>query len=233
MKAIFVAGTGTGIGKTMVTGCLFGYLTAQGYNVITQKWVQTGSKSIYASDIGEHFKIAKQDLGRRRGIFPLMLPYIFKAGASPHLAAESENRKISINIIKKSFKALVSQFDFVIVEGSGGALVPFNRKKLVIDIVKELKIPVLLVAGNELGAINHTLLTLESLGARKIKVLGAVFNNFKRQNNIILKDNPQIVKQLTGKIIFGVLPYKPARKKVYAKFMPIGKQILKQLKLHG
>ena len=233
MKAIFIAGTDTGVGKTIVTGCLFRYLVEKGYKAITQKWVQTGSSSIYASDINEHFKISRQDLSLVKEDFPLILPYLFKMPASPHLASKSEGRRIRTDKIKQSFRALSERFDFIIVEGVGGALAPLHKGKLVIDIVQELKLPVLLVAGNKLGAINHTLLTLESLDSRKINTLGLVFNNSDKQNSRVLQDNPKIVKALTNKIIFGILPRRPTYGLIYKKFVPLADKIFKRLKADG
>lgn len=228
MKAIFVTGTDTGVGKSVVTGCLFRYLTQKGYNVITQKWVQTGSDSLLSSDIGMHFKISRRALNQVKEYLPLILPNLFKTPASPHLASRLENKKIDSEKIKKSFRSLSKMFDFVIVEGAGGALVPINKDKLLIDIVKELKLPVLIVAGNKLGAINHTLLTIESLNARKIKILGLVFNNLWKQNSLILKDNPRIVKALTGCNILGSLAQGPNYEKIFKNFIPIGNKILKR-----
>ena len=78
---------------------------------------------------------------------------------------------------------------------------PITAKKLFIDVVKELRLPVLLVSANRLGAINHTILSIEALRARKMKILGVVFNNIsKNENALILKDNPEIVKKIIGKI---------------------------------
>lgn len=233
MKALFVTGTDTGVGKSVVTGCLFRYLTEKGYNVITQKWVQTGSNSLFSSDIGIHFKIAKRALNQVKAYRPLILPNVFKTPASPHLASRLESKKIDPDKIKMSFRSLSKIFDFVIVEGVGGALVPINKDKLLIDIVKELKLPVLIVAGNRLGAINHTLLTIESLNARKIKTLGLVFNNPWKQDSLILKDNPRIVKALTGCDILGSLAQGPNYEKIYKKFIPIGNKILKRIRKNG
>lgn len=233
MKAIFVTGTDTGVGKTVITGCLFRYLTEKGYNVITQKWVQTGADSIYSSDIKIHFKIAKQDLSQKKKIFSLILPNIFKTPASPLLAGRLEKRKVSVEKIKKNFRSLSKKFDFVIVEGIGGALVPINQERLVIDAVCELKLPVLIVAGNKLGGINHSLLTIEALNLRKIEIVGLIFNNLARQNNIILKDNPQIVKSLTSQNIFGILPQEKNYEKLYKQFIPIGNKMIKRLNLNG
>src|SRR5208337_537207 len=77
----------------------------------------------------------------------------------------------------RSLVYLSGHFDIVVVEGTGGLMVPVNRKRLLIDWVREFRLPVLLVAGNRLGAINHTLLSLEALESRKMQVLGVVFNN--------------------------------------------------------
>ena len=233
MKAIFVTGTDTGVGKSVVTGCLFRYLTEKGYRVITQKWVQTGSNSLLSSDIGIHFKISKLALSRVKEYLPLILPNVFKTSASPHLASRLENKKIDPDKIKKSFRSLSKIFDFVIVEGAGGALVPINKDKLLIDIVKELKLPALIVAGNKLGGINHTLLTIESLNARKIRILGLVFNNPWKQDSLILKDNPRIIKALTGCEALGNLTQEPAYEKIYKNFIPIGEKILKRISKDG
>ena len=173
---IFVAGTDTSVGKTFITKLLERRLSGQGYKVATQKWVETGVKKSAAV-------------------------YSFKLAASPHLAARAEGKAVKIKKIRASLKRLSKKFDIVIVEGTGGLLVPLTEKKLFIDVVKELRLPVLLVAANRVGAINHTLLSLEALRARKMNVLGVVFNNIPgRGNRLVLKDNPEIVKKFIGKV---------------------------------
>jgi dethiobiotin synthetase len=184
MKAVFIAGTDTGAGKTYVTRLLADYFTAKGYKVAVQKWVETGVK-------------------RSRAV------YAFKLPASPHLAAKSEGRVISVGRIKREFMLLTRSAEIVIVEGTGGLMVPVAGGKLLIDIVKELKIPVLLVAANRIGAINHTLLSIEALRARNMRVLGLIFNDLsRRENRLVVKDNPKIVGRFAGKIPVWTLPYK-------------------------
>lgn len=230
MKAIFVSGTDTGVGKTVITGCLARYCQDKGYRVITQKWIQTGSSSLCLSDIRAHLKIMGKTLRQIKGYSSLVLPYCFKTACSPHLAAKLEQRKIYAHKIISSFKMLAGSFDFVIVEGVGGALVPFSRKHLVIDIVKGLNLPVLLVAENRLGAVNHTLLTIEALRRRKINILGLVFNELKKEKNFILQDNPRIIKALTQERIFGRLGYRPSYEKIYQAFVPIADKVWKAIK---
>lgn len=230
-KAIFVTGTDTGVGKTVITGYLARYLLERGYSVITQKWIQTGCKNKIPQDIKTHLRL----IGKGRGIgienakklLTHIAPYVFKLACSPHLAAKIEKKKISAGKIKKSFRVLSEKFDFVIVEGVGGSLVPFNERNLVIEITKELNLPVLIVVGNKLGAINHALLTIEALNSRKIKIIGLVFNNISKGTEYILRDNPGIIGRLAGQKTSGILPYAKLDEKLYQKFIPIGQEILK------
>ncbi|MBN1405892.1 MAG: dethiobiotin synthase, partial [Candidatus Omnitrophica bacterium] len=111
MKAIFIAGTDTRAGKTVVTGLLSKYLQSKGCSVITQKWINTGKKE-HAHD---------------------SCVYQLKFAASPHLSARLEKKKIEKEKIKKNFKEAARISDFAIIEGTGGALVPFNKNELMID----------------------------------------------------------------------------------------------------
>ncbi len=231
MKGIFVTGTDTGVGKTIITGLLGKYLLEKEYNVITQKWIQTGCRDNLALDIKLHLKIMHRDKNSLGGYSGLISPYVFKVPSSPHLASQIENKIINPDKIKKSFKLLSRQFDFIIAEGIGGLLVPFNKKHLVIDIVGELDLAVLVVAQNKLGAINHTLLTIEALKKRKIKILGIIFNNPKKEDKRIIKDNPLIIKALTNQTVFGILPWIERHEELYKRFIPIGKKIYKRLQI--
>lgn len=201
MKAIFVTGTDTGVGKTVVTGLLARSLLDEGLNVITQKWIQTGSKG-FPEDIDTHLKLMGKKKSDIKKYLSFVCPYNFRFASSPHLAARLEKRRINKEKIKKSFKFLQKTHDFVIVEGIGGALVPYNRKRLVIDIAKELNLPVLIVAENRLGAINHVLLTVEAVKNRGMDIIGIIFNaRHKRTDKKILQDNIRIIKRLISRNI--------------------------------
>jgi len=229
MKGIFVTGTDTGVGKTIVSGLLGRYLLNEGYNVVTQKWMQTGCRDTLASDVKLHLKIMRRRENGLRDYFKLISPYVFKMPSSPHLASAAENKGINPGKIKRSFKLLSQRFDFIISEGVGGALVPYNRKNLVIDIARDLDLPVLVVAQNKLGVINHALLTVEALEKRKMKILGIIFNNTRKEDKRIAKDNPLIIKALTNREVFGVLPWVEKYDTLYKKFVPIGDRICKVL----
>ncbi|MDD4899560.1 MAG: dethiobiotin synthase [Candidatus Omnitrophica bacterium] len=226
-KAIFITGTDTGVGKTIICGLLARHLALKGKQVITQKWIQTGCTG-FSEDIRIHDKIIG-DLAVK-GYSELRCPYLFKAAVSPHLAARLENRRISPQRIKSSFKLLACKFDYLIVEGAGGLLVPFNRNSLMIDIVRELNLPILLVAENRLGAINHTLLSIETVLSRKLKLLGIVFNNAKYQQPLVLQDNPQIIRAVAKARIFGTLPRAENLPRLSENFAPIGEKICQAIK---
>ena len=226
-QSIFIAGTDTGVGKTIVTGLTGKFFLDSGYKTITQKWVQTGKQP----DIDEHIKI--MGLNRKNLIkyAPLMCPYHFKFPSSPHLASSLEKKTIKKEKIKQDFFTLENFFNIVIVEATGGVLVPLSRSLFIIDIVKELSIPVVLIAGNKLGTINHTLLSIEALKKRKIKILGIIFNNF--ENNCpdkILENNPIIIRGITGESILGVLPYTKNMDLLYQKFVHIGENLIHRIK---
>ncbi len=212
MKAVFITGTGTGVGKTVVMRCLAGYLKELGFNVVTQKWIETGLKDVSGVPKGRN------------------VAYAFKTACSPHLAARIEHRKIDKKKIIDSFKSLSCDFDFVLVEGIGGALVPISEKEFVIDIARNLKLPVIVVAENKLGAINHTLLTLEALKKRGLKVLGLIFNNLKKEDPRIVRDNPRVIKTLSKCEVLGVLPRAKTKKSLEKAFVPVGNKILRSLK---
>lgn len=235
MKSLFIAGTDTGVGKSLVTGLLFTYLYNSDIETITQKWVETGSSNNISNELNSHYKFLDSNNNFKNKIIKkyknLISPYTFKFPASPHLAAELENKNVETQKITKSFNTLSQIFDSIIVEGVGGILVPLNNKRLLIDIVEELRLPVLIVSGNKLGTINHTLLTIEVLKNRDIKIVGIIFNNlFKNTDKKIIFDNPDIIRKISKEKILGDLPYDSNKDFLYKKFIPMGEKILNFLK---
>ena len=174
MKSVFITGTDTGVGKSVVCGALAGYLLNNGYSAVTQKWVQTGLYDCCA-DISVHLKLMGKKQKDMSEHLPYMNRYAYGLPASPHLAAGIEKKKINPVKIKSDFRRLSKRFDFVIVEGIGGLLVPYNRKNLLVDIVKELKLPVIIVAENKLSI--HLLFQVLKYGHDPASIT-AFFNSF-------------------------------------------------------
>ena len=229
-RGMYITGTDTGVGKTLITGLLGRFLTEKGIEAVTQKWVQTGVPKNGQGDIDVHLNFMGQgDLYRLFN--EEMMPYVFTHPSSPHLAALLQKTKIKEEKIIKAYKKLSENFEIVIVEGTGGFLVPITFKKTTADIVKTLKLPVLIVAENCLGAINKTLLTIEALKSRKIKVVGVIFNRLVAdQDELVLKDNLEIVEKISKVKVFGELQYSDDFMDLYNKFLPIGEKVYKKMR---
>ncbi|MDC4623507.1 dethiobiotin synthase [Acinetobacter baumannii] len=170
----FVSGIDTEIGKTYATGFLAKLWTEQGKTVITQKLIQTGNADI-SEDIQKHREIMGQ------GWFQedhdkLTMPEIFSYPASPHLATRLDNREIDFQKIENATQTLAERFEIVLLEGAGGLMVPLTTSLLTIDYVAQHQFPVILVTSGRLGSINHTLLSLEALKSRGLKLKALVYN---------------------------------------------------------
>ncbi|MDC5107334.1 dethiobiotin synthase [Acinetobacter baumannii] len=170
----FVSGIDTEIGKTYATGFLAKLWTEQGKKVITQKLIQTGNADI-SEDIQKHREIMGQ------GWFQedhdkLTMPEIFSYPASPHLATRLDNREIDFQKIENATQTLAERFEIVLLEGAGGLMVPLTTSLLTIDYIAQHQFPVILVTSGRLGSINHTLLSLEALKSRGLKLKALVYN---------------------------------------------------------
>ena len=207
MTAYFIAGTDTGVGKTRITGLLAKLMMDKGSTVVTQKWTQTGSIG-FPDDIATHLSIMGVDKTTLAPYMRAICPYQFKLPASAHLAAQQEGVTIDVNVIDTAFRALTRAFDVVLVEGIGGVHVPFSDSTTCLDIMERLAIPVILVIDNKLGAINHSLLTIDALTQRRIPIVGLVMNQTTPDEDpVILRDNPRIIETLSGISVIGSLGF--------------------------
>jgi dethiobiotin synthetase len=189
MPGIFITGTDTGCGKTYVTVWLAKYLADAGLDVGVMKPYSTGS----AKD--DDARYLKKVL-KLKDPLKLINPIHLKAPLAPLQAAKLERRTLNVERIIKSYKRLEKGHELVLVEGVGGVMVPLTKKLLVVDLIKRLKLPVIIVARAGLGTINHTLLTVEALKNRKIPIMGIVLNGF-RGKELSERSNAEIIGQLT------------------------------------
>ncbi len=203
MKIYFITGTNTDIGKTITTAAVATYAMSKGKKVGVMKPVQTGTDE-YQTDIQTIKDLCPDiyDIPKN-----LEIPYLFKYPASPHLAAEKENRCIDKNVILKAFQEIQTNvpIDVLLIEGAGGLLVPITRNYLMIDLICEMNIEVILVASSGLGTINHTLLSIEALKKRNIDIVGVIFNQVTTPCSDIEEDNFGIIESLGGVKVLGKL----------------------------
>lgn len=168
MKTIFISGIDTDAGKTYATAWLARKFMDEGLTVVTQKFIQTGNTG-YSEDIVAHRRLMGIDLlPEDRDM--TTAPIIFTYPASAQLAARIDGRDIDLGLVDKSTGILSSRYDVVLIEGAGGLMVPVTDDFLTIDYIESRKLPVALVTNGKLGSINHTILSLEALKSRGIKV---------------------------------------------------------------
>lgn len=170
----FVSGIDTDAGKSYATGFLAREWNKNGKRTITQKFIQTGNIG-YSEDIELHRRIMGIPLTKedQEG---LTMPEIFSYPASPHLASKLDNRPIDFNKIKRATQELSERFDFVLLEGAGGLMVPLTTDFLTIDYIVQEKLPLIFVTSGKLGSINHTLLSLEAIQRYGIELDTVLYN---------------------------------------------------------
>lgn len=211
-RGLFITGTGTGVGKTIVTGGLLYALRTRGKDAISMKPVQTGAVRTAtgwdAPDLISHCTLGNlvpSDEERQH-----MNPYAYVPACSPHLAGRLAGAYPVIGVIEASFQRLAARHDLVLVEGAGGILVPLDEEKTMLDLMKVLALPIVLVAHAGLGTINHTLLSLYALRGAGLDVLGVVFNQpDPEEDTLIIEDNVHTVARLGAVEILGQVPRLP------------------------
>lgn len=171
MTPIFITGTGTDVGKTLIAAIITEALQADYW-----KPVQAGF-----ADGTDSLRILEMISNKKTKIHPEL--YLLKMPASPHIAAADEGKKIKIKEIVTHLPKTKNQ---LIIEGAGGLMVPLNNKELTLHLIKKLKAKAIIVSKNELGSINHSLLTAAVLKKEKIKVAGWIFTEeYKNYENEI------------------------------------------------
>lgn len=188
MSKFFISGIDTDIGKTYATGILAKALYDKGGNVITQKLVQTGCTGI-AEDIIKHrqmMEIPLQEVDKQG----LTCPYVFTKPASPHLSAVIEDTIIDTSMITNATASLSKQYDIILIEGAGGLMVPLTNSLLTIDYIASQDYPVILVTSGRLGSISHTLLSIESLAQRNIRLEAVIYNQWQPEKHLVSDYKP-------------------------------------------
>lgn len=200
-KGIFVTGTDTGVGKTVVAGAIASALKKKGINVGVMKPIATGGQAKSEDAIF---------LKRAAGIddpLNLINPVCFKTPVAPMVAARLENKRIDIEKIRNAYCKLRKRHEFLVAEGIGGVLVPIKKNYLVSDLIADLDLAAVIVARPNLGTINHTLLTVEALKNKGIEIAGIIFNDaggrFKDES---IKTNPAIIAEITNLPVLGIFP---------------------------
>jgi dethiobiotin synthetase len=206
MSSIFLTGTDTDIGKTVVTSLLVHFFQKRNIPLFSFKPIQTGAiernGEWYAPDPVVYENVTKS--ASHEEFYGILL----KKASSPHLAARLEGVQIPIHEIKEQIISLEKKYDHLILEGAGGLYVPITDEGYcMIDFMQELSYPVILVARAGLGTINHTVLSVEALKKRNIPIAGIIFNQLSVDDHEIEEDNRAMVQKLTDVPVIGSVPY--------------------------
>jgi len=205
-SGLFITGTDTGVGKTFIACGLASLLREMGYKVGVMKPAETGCEPRDGDPFPQDAFYLKEASGCAEPLEQIC-PYRFHEPLAPSVAAAREGIKIDVSILSQNFEKISSAHDVTIVEGAGGLLVPLLPHYTYADLVGLLKLPVVVVAANRLGAINHLLLTLEHAACRGLRVLGYVLNQLEAQPSLAAETNPEALLSLTAVARLGTIPY--------------------------
>lgn len=202
-KALFITGTDTGVGKTVIAAALARLLTRQGLRVGVMKPVESGVADVVSlgsdADLLSWAAVNDQPAD-------LVSPYRLHAAVAPSVAASQEGVKIIPSVIQEAFATLCERHDFVIVEGAGGLMTPVAGGFLVADLINTLQVPALLVCRPQLGTINHTMLSLFAAQQLGITVAGYIINGMPGNPGLAEEQAPHALASLTADELLGVTP---------------------------
>jgi len=204
-RGIFVTGTDTGVGKTIVSAGLVSLARKRGLRARGVKPIETGcpvKSGMLAPEDGTFLQRASEgDL-----TLDECVPFRFSLPASPYRAAAMEGSQLKLFDVVEHVLALAEDAYLTVVEGAGGLMVPIEEKLLMVDLIERLAFPALLVARTTLGTVNHTLLSLEALKRRGIPTASIVLSGGSSTPGPEEEYTPRDLARLVGDVPVAVLP---------------------------
>ena len=207
-RGLFVTGTDTGVGKTLVSCALLHAFAARGLRVVGMKPVAAGAdlkNDVWVNEDVEQLLAAGNVDAPRDAVNP----YCFAPPIAPHIASAEIKNIIKIKYLVESYRRLSSLADRVVVEGAGGFCVPLNAHETSADLARQLSLPVVLVVGLRLGCINHALLTAEAIRSRGLVLAGWVANTIDPQMSR-MDDNVSALRARLGAPMIARLAFLPS-----------------------
>ena len=210
-RGVFITGTDTGVGKTLVTTALAVCLTQRGLSVGAMKPVETGygDEGAAGSDAARLYAAA----GMTDPV-EAMSPYRFPDPLAPIDAARRAGTTIRLQKIVAAFRTLAARHELMLIEGAGGVLVPISKQADMRDLIERIGLPVLVVGRAAIGGINHVLLTVEALARRRIAIAGIILNRTKDAASATVDGMQEsstvaLLRERSGAPVIGPLPYEP------------------------
>ncbi|MEF2294001.1 dethiobiotin synthase [Virgibacillus dokdonensis] len=202
MKGIFITGTDTDVGKTVIASGIAATLKEKNMDVGVFKPLLSGISRNHANSDTSLLKHMSQTSLTHAEI----TPYEFSQPLAPSVAAQLEDKEICMQAVLDHWEKIKDRHDFFIVEGAGGISVPLGKDFLVSDLAIALKLPILIVARPNLGTVNHTYLTVYYAKQVGIPIVGIVINGKSNQPNIDEITNPKLMEDMCGVPVLGVAP---------------------------
>jgi dethiobiotin synthetase len=211
VNGVFVTGTDTNCGKTIISGGIARALLRKGFNVGVMKPVATwgdpcrepGARAKWISEDALHLRQA----AATSDSLTLINPVCFKAAMAPWPAAIQEKKTINVDRMMQSYRELTRRHDFMVVEGAGGLMVPLRKTFFVSDLIRKLHLPAIVVSHPDLGTLNHTLLTIRALKQAGIPLAGVVINKYQGKTRAE-RTNPHVLSKILDRRII-VVPNQP------------------------
>jgi dethiobiotin synthetase len=205
MPAVFITGTDTDSGKTLVTLGLMHALQKQGLRVNGMKPVAAGVSEVDGQLVNQDAHLIRVQATCLLD-YELVNPFLFKPAIAPHIAARLIDEKIQFQAIRQALSKIEKQSDLVLVEGAGGWMVPLDDQMDVADIAVKMNLPVILVVGLKLGCINHARLSMQAIQARGCQVLGWIGSQVdpKMMN---VDENIETLKQYLPAKCLGIIAF--------------------------
>ena len=203
MKSLFITGTDTDVGKTYITAGLAITLRKMGVDVGVMKPFAAGiaqKKGFKSEDVEILSNAAKISDPET-----LLNPQFFPISASPYTAWKKLKIKPKIPLILSSFKKLSQNHKMILVEGMGGTMTPILKDYYVVNLIKNMKIPTVIVTRSKVGTVNHTLMTVMMCQKYKIPIKGIIINNF--DNGYPINQLKKDLENLTGIKVLGSIPF--------------------------
>lgn len=213
-RGIFVSGTDTGVGKTMIAAALIRSACRRGMRVAALKAVETGCLAEDGSLIPADGLFLREAAGLSLPIDQIV-PVRYATPVAPMVAARREGYPVDLEAIHEAYRRLAASYDLVVVEGAGGLMVPISDRGggyFMIDLVRDLGLPLILVTGTRLGTINHTLLSVRQAEAAGIAIAGVVLNQVLLPvNDSAEQTNLALLRELLSVPVVGPFPHCPEK----------------------
>jgi dethiobiotin synthetase len=204
---LFVTGTDTGVGKTLIAGAIARILADSGSRVGVFKPIATGCKRSWDGLVGSDAWFLAWCANSNLSLSTIT-PTGYRTPAAPLVSAAREGVPIDFSRIVTAYKQVCQNSDIIIIEGIGGARVPLTEEFDLLDLALEFALPVLIVARPTLGTINHTLMTIDCIHAAKLKIAGVIINGYNAVDSTAAEDTaPEVIANCSGEKILAVVPF--------------------------